>query len=181
MMRPQPERRPIHIDDERNRRDAGFAVNDVERTDDMADSRVLPDRRVPSWRTFVFGYFLSRRREHRRGSERDHVFIDWHHPWLFFLSVGIMLLSTVDAFLTLQLLDRGATEINPVMAAMLEQGHFAFAVSKMLLTGLGIMVLVFLSRLRLFNFLRTGLLLTLFFSFYACLVCYQALLLMRVT
>ncbi|HEX2138164.1 MAG TPA: DUF5658 family protein [Woeseiaceae bacterium] len=152
----------------------------MERNDELSDSRVLPDRRTPSWRTFVFGYFLSRRREHRRGSERDNVFIDWHHPWLFFLATGIMLLSTVDAFLTLQLLNQGAIEINPIMAAMLERGHVAFAVSKMLLTGLGIMVLVFLSRLRLFNFLRTGLLLTLFFICYACLVCYQVLLLTRV-
>jgi hypothetical protein len=180
MTRPQPERRPFLTDHERTRHDAGFAVNDVERPDNPADSRVLPDRRTPSWRTFVFGYFFSRRREHRRGPEQDNVFIDWHHPWLFFLAIGIMLLSTLDAFLTLQLLSKGATEINPVMAAMLEHGHIAFAASKMLLTGLGIMVLVFLSRLRLFNFLRTGLLLTLFFSFYACLVCYQGLLLMRV-
>jgi Domain of unknown function (DUF5658) len=153
-------------------------VNDVEPSEDLGDSRVGPDRRSVTWRTFVFGYFLSRRREHRRRSERDNVFIDWHHPWLFFLATGIMLLSTVDAFFTLQLLDRGAIEVNPFMALMLEYGHIVFAASKMLLTGLGILVLVFLARLRLFNFLRTGLLLTLFFSFYACLVCYQAVLLM---
>ena len=155
-------------------------MNEVEQTEDLGDSRTVPDRRSVSWRTFVFGYFRSRRRVHRRRSERDNVFIDWHHPWLFFLATGIMLLSTLDAFLTLQLLDRGAIEVNPFMALMLEYGHIEFAASKMLLTGLGILVLVFLARLRLFNFLRTGLLLTLFFSFYACLVCYQALLLMGV-
>lgn len=169
--------RALHSIDER-RTDAGTAVNDVEQTENLAESRVVPDRRSVTWRTFVFGYFLSRRREHRRRSERDNVFIDWHHPWLFFLATGIMLLSTVDAFLTLQLLDRGAIEVNPFMALMLEYGHLEFAGAKMLLTGLGILVLVFLARLRLFNFLRTGLLLTLFFSFYACLVCYQAVLLM---
>lgn len=64
------------------------------------------------------------------------------------------------------------------MATMLRHGHFAFAVSKMLLTALGILTLVFLSRLRLFNFMRVGLLLTLFFSFYACLACYQFLLIL---
>lgn len=180
MTRHQPTRRHTQIyDRETDHHDAETAVNDVERTSELGDSRVVPDRRAPSWRTFVFGYFLSRRREHRRRSERDNVFIDWHHPWLFFLGTGIMLLSTVDAFLTLQLLNKGAIELNPVMAAMLEQGHIAFAVSKMLLTGLGILVLVFLARLRLFNFMRTGLLLTVFFSFYACLVCYQVLLLTR--
>jgi hypothetical protein len=154
-------------------------MNDAERTGKLTDGRVMPDRRAPSWRTAVFGYLRSRRREHRRSSERDAVFIDWHHPWLFFLAIGIMLLSSVDAFLTLQLLDRGAVEINPIMAGVLQRGDFAFVVSKMALTGLGILVLVFLSRLRLFTFLRTGLLLTVFFSFYACLACYQFLLMLH--
>lgn len=153
-------------------------MTDMESVETLSESRTLPDRRAFSWRTVVFGYLRSRRHRHRRSSERDAVFIDWHHPWLFFLATGIMLLSTLDAFLTLQLLDRGAIEVNPVMAVMLGFGDFAFAASKMALTGLGILTLVFLSRLRLFNFLRTGLLLTLFFSVYACLACYQFLMLL---
>lgn len=150
----------------------------MESADTLSEGRELPDRREFSWRTVLFGYLRSRRRRHRRSSEGDAVFTDWHHPWLFFLATGIMLLSALDAFLTLQLLDRGAIEVNPVMATMLRHGHFAFAVSKMLLTALGILTLVFLSRLRLFNFMRVGLLLTLFFSFYACLACYQFLLIL---
>ena len=150
----------------------------MERSETLSDSRVSADRREFTWRTVAFGYLLSRRRRHRRVSERDAVFIDWHHPWLFFLATGIMLLSSVDALLTLRLLDEGAMEVNPLMAAMIGHSHVAFAVSKMLLTSLGILVLVFLSRLRLFNLMRTGLLLTMIFSFYACLLCYEFLLLL---
>lgn len=157
---------------------AGAGVTETENAETVSESRALPDRRAFSWRTVVFGYLLSRRRRHRRSSERDAVFIDWHHPWLFFLATSIMLLSSLDAFLTLQLLDRGAIEVNPIMRVMLGFGDVAFAVSKMLLTGFGILTLVFLARLRLFNFMRTGLLLTLFFSFYACLACYQFLLML---
>ncbi len=158
--------------------DAASAVTDAKRRE-PGESRMLPDRRVLSWRTFVFGYLRSRRLGHRRGTERDGVFSDRHHPWLFFLATGIMLLSTADAFLTLELLNKGAIEVNPVMALMLEHGDIAFAASKMLLTGAGILVLVFVARLRLFNLMRTGLFLTLFFSVYACLVCYQAVALMH--
>lgn len=144
-----------------------------------ADNRESAERREFSWRTFVFGYLRSRRRRHRRSEEPNTTFIDWHHPWLFFLAIGIMLLSTLDAFLTLQLLGRGAMEVNPVMAAVIGHGHFTFAVTKMLLTGCGILMLVFMSRSRLFNFVRTGLLLTVFFTLYACLVCYEFLLMLR--
>ncbi len=142
-----------------------------------SDSREIDDRRRFSWRTVLFGFLRSRRRAHRRLADDEPLFTDWHHPWLFFLATGIMLLSSIDAFFTLRLLDRGASEINPFMAAVMGEGTLAFAVSKMLLTGLGILVLVFLSRSRLFNRLRTGIALTVVFSFYCCLVCYEFVLL----
>ena len=101
------------------------------------------------------------------------MFLDWHHPWLFFLAVGTMLLSCADAFMTLQLLQRGMIEANPVMAVILGHGATAFLVSKMLMTGTSILVLVFLAKARFLNRLRTGLVLTIFFSSYACLTCYE--------
>ena len=86
----------------------------------------------------------------------------------------------MDAFFTLQLIDRGAIEINPIMAMMIGRGTMTFAASKMLMTGLGILVLVFLSRSRLFNVMRTGVVLTAFFSAYSCLVCYEFIYLLNV-
>jgi hypothetical protein len=146
----------------------------------VADRRLYLSRRAFSWRTALFGFLRSHRRTLRRAEDADCVFIDWHHPWLFFLAVGIMLLSCVDAFMTLQLLDRGMVEANPVMAAMLDQGVARFLASKLAMTGTGILILVFLARTYFMNLLRTELLLTVFFSAYCCLVCYQFVHLMRV-
>jgi hypothetical protein len=137
------------------------------------ENRVLVERRAMSWRTVFYGFLLSRRRDARRADEVDPVFTDWHHPWLFFLATGIMIMSCMDAFLTLQLIQRGAYEANPVMAAVMAQGTANFTVTKMLLTGVGILALVFLARVMFFNRMRTGLILTGFFSFYAVLICYE--------
>ena len=84
-----------------------------------------------------------------------------------------MLMSAMDAFMTLQLLDRGAIEINPIMAAVIGKSTLTFAVSKMLLTGFCVLALVYLSKARFLNRVRTGLVLTTFFSFYAILICYE--------
>ena len=145
----------------------------------IIDKRDAADRRAFSWRTIFFGFIRSRRRDLRREIDAEVVFLDWHHPWLFFLSVSIMIFSCLDAFMTLQLLERGMVEANPVMAAILGQGTTAFAVSKMLLTGTSILILVFLAKARFLNRFRTGLFLTIFFSFYACLVCYEFVNLIR--
>jgi hypothetical protein len=106
------------------------------------------------------------------------IFTDYHHPWLFFLATGIMLMNCFDAFFTLQLLDRGAMEVNPVMAAVIGKSTSTFAVAKMLLTSIAILMLVFLARAMFMKRIRAGLFLTFFFSFYAVLVCYEFVYLM---
>ncbi len=137
------------------------------------EQRAAADRRTLTWRTAAYGFVLSRRRQPRRLAEADVIFLDWHHPWLFFLSVGTMLLSCADAFLTLQLLDRGMSEVNPAMAALLSAGTSTFVAVKLALTSCGIFMLVFLAKVHFLNRFRTGLFLTAFFSGYAILVCYE--------
>ena len=146
----------------------------------ITERRNLVDRRHFTWRTVFYGFFRSRRHGLRRDQDAEVLFLDWHHPWLFFLAVGTMSLSCVDAFLTLELLQRGMIEANPVMAAMLEQGVGLFAASKMALTGTAILALVYLAKAHFLNRFRTGLFMTVIFSCYACLVCYELVSLFQV-
>ena len=145
----------------------------------IAEQRTGVDRRRFSWRTVAYGFLLSSRHAARRDEDGEVVFLDWHHPWLFFLATGTMLLSCADAFLTLQLLDLGMIEANPVMNAIMAQGTLAFTSTKLAMTAVGILMLVFLAKARFLNRIRTGLFLTVFFSFYACLVCYELVNLFR--
>lgn len=145
----------------------------------MGEKRAI-DRRSFSWRTVFFGFARSRRLNLRRMDDSEVLFLDWHHPWLFFLAVGTMIMSCVDAFMTLQLLQHGMIEANPVMAAILDQGTTAFAVSKITMTAISILILVFLAKTRFLNRVRAGLFLTVIFSCYACLMCYQFVSLLNV-
>ncbi|MBT8101450.1 MAG: hypothetical protein KJO95_00690 [Gammaproteobacteria bacterium] len=150
------------------------------RTDTLIDNnREDNERREFGWRTVLYGFALSRRHTHRREADYDVIFLDWHHPWLFFLSVGTMLLSCADAFLTLLLLERGMIEANPFMQAAMNQGTGVFISTKLAMTALGIFVLVFLAKAHFLNRFRTGLFLTAFFSAYACLICYELVNLFR--
>jgi hypothetical protein len=92
-----------------------------------------------------------------------------------------MLLSCADAFLTLQLIDRGMIEANPVMNALMAHGTVMFTSLKLAMTAFGIFVLVYLAKARFMNRLRTGLFLTTFFTFYSCLVCYELVNLLRLS
>lgn len=157
----------------------GDRLRSLEATDNYIDNRSYSDRRDFSWRTVFYGYLRSRRRTTRRLCEGEALFTDYHHPWLFFLATGIMVLSCVDAMFTLQLIGLGAVEINPIMAAVIGKGTMAFAITKMLLTSFGILALVFLARRMFMQRIRTGLLLTIIFNIYAILVCYEFIYLIR--
>jgi len=143
------------------------------------EERAASDRRQLQWRTVFYGFLRSRRRDLRRDMDADVIFIDWHHPWLFFLAVGTMLLSCVDAFLTVTLIDLGMIEANPVMASMLGHGTAMFAATKMVFTAFGILTIVFLAHSRFLDRCRTGLIMTAFFTIYACLVCYEIVSLLK--
>ena len=145
----------------------------------ISEQRSKADRRRFSWRTVAYGFTLSRRRELRRVADDDVIFLDWHHPWLFFLATGTMLLSSADAFLTLLLIDLGMIEANPFMGAVMAHGTTVFTSTKLAMTAFGIFVLVFLAKSQFLNRFRTGLFLTIFFTFYACLVCYELVSLFR--
>lgn len=146
---------------------------------EFTERRSRGDRRTFTWRTVLYGFLRSRRRQSRRLSEGEALFTDYHHPWLFFMATSIMVLSFADAVFTLALIERGAIEMNPVMAAAIGKGTHAFATIKMALTSFGILSLVFLARSVFINTIRTGALLTVFFAIYAMLVCYEFVFLMR--
>ncbi len=144
----------------------GVAANDA----DASDLRCPGERRSMTWRTVAYGFLLSRRRAARRTDDPASIYSDWHHPWLFFLAVGIMLMSAADAFLTLKLLALGAVEANPVMRGLIHTDTTLFVSLKLLMTAGGLFVLIYASHYRLFGRLRVGLLVTAFFCGYLTLI-----------
>jgi hypothetical protein len=113
-----------------------------------------------------------RRRGGRRAGEQ-HLPVDWHEPYLLFLCVTILLLSVADAFLTVTLITFGAEEANPIMAFVLRDHPQLFALVKMGLTGVGVLVLVAVARSRLFRVVRAAAVLQGVFAAYVALVAYE--------
>jgi hypothetical protein len=130
------------------------------------------DRRRTTLRTFLQSGFTPRRRGGRRTDEQ-HLPIDWHEPYLLFLALTILLLNVADAFLTLTLLTVGAREANPIIAFVLEEHPKLFAITKVGLTSVGVLVLVAVARARIFNVMRVSSLLHAVLVGYAALIAYE--------
>jgi hypothetical protein len=131
------------------------------------------DRRALTWRTLLMSGFSPRRRGGRRAGEHEHL-VDYHEPYLLFLAVLMLILSVCDAFLTVKLLADGAEETNPLLAFVLNEHPRLFAVTKMALTGFGVVLLVAVARTKLFKLVRAGVFLQLLVLAYFTLVAYEA-------
>lgn len=132
------------------------------------------DRRRRVWWSVCYGSFNPRRRTppRREGEARFHS-LDWHSARLLAVSIGILLLCLVDAFLTVVLLQGGADEVNPIMAALIYRSVAMFAVLKMAMTGAGIMMMVVLARYRFMRLMRVEWVLYGVLIAYACLIRYE--------
>jgi hypothetical protein len=106
---------------------------------------------------------------------------DWFEPQWLATAIVILLLSTTDALLTLELISRGATEINPLMEPLVHGSGHGFAFWKLGLTAFGVIVLTLLARMRLLGRFAVGWILYLVLCGYLVLVGYELWLLRQVS
>lgn len=139
----------------------------------VSDRRRTADRRERGWHAFMYGNFRPRRRLMRRDVDEHLLLLDWYEPRLLYLTLGVMLLSCIDALFTLNLLNHGASEANILMASALGQGMDWFLACKISLTGISLVLLVSVVRRRLFRSYSVEHLLQFFFAAYLLVIVYE--------
>ncbi len=164
----------VRVSESTNDRATSQAQGKIVPPPNLLERRDRPDRRRRLWRAVWYGSFNPRRRQppRRTADSRFHP-IDWYSAHLLAVAIGILLLSVVDAFLTLILLQGGADEVNPVMAALLYKGAAAFTALKMALTGCSVLLLVFLSRYRFMRLVRVDAVMYVVLAAYTTLISYE--------
>ena len=126
----------------------------------------------------LYALVYSRRRDMRRDEEAGLYYTDWYGLPLFVTAVGIALLCSADAFLTLELIFRGGTELNPFMDYMLSKGMTWFISIKMALTIGAILLLVMHHRFTFIKNVRASQVMSTTLLGYGVLVCYEISLLL---
>jgi hypothetical protein len=140
---------------------------------DVAQRRRGPDRRTRVLWSLVYGSFHPRRRGPRRAGDISLTAVDWHHPQWLAIGTLIVALSCADAFLTIVLIGHGAYEMNPLMAPLIGDSAVAFAVTKIGLTAIGVLLLTQLAGLRTFGHIPVGAILYSVLVIYGTLIFYE--------
>jgi Domain of unknown function (DUF5658) len=138
-----------------------------------SDRRNSDDRRKRTLYSLIYGSFNPRRRSARREGMPSLRDLDWHQPQWLAVAMLIVLLSSVDAGLTLALVSRGAYEVNPFMAPIVNGSALVFTVVKVGLTAGGVILLTLLVRVRAFGKIPVSFLLYALLAGYGTLVVYE--------
>ncbi len=128
-------------------------------------------------RSLLVGNVNPRRRGPRRARDGSIAATDWHEPRWLAVALVILLLSVADALLTLTLVQHGALEANPIMAAFLSRDADHFVAVKIGLTAGGVVLLTLVAKVRAFGRLPVSVILYTVLTAYAGLIAYEVWLL----
>ena len=121
------------------------------------EQRRLPDRRRRRTPALSRRMLTGRRRGGRRAGERQNIYVDLYRPWEGALVLLVVAMCAMDLLLTLDVIQRGGEEWNPVMRVALDLGVWPFVVIKLAITAVGAMVLLLRVRFRGMRFVLVGL------------------------
>jgi hypothetical protein len=137
----------VVVDSERDRMarlfDSKDNLSSVSVSSSYTDKRSGKDRRTHQFPKLKYLLFSGKRAKVRRQEDLHRTFyFDRYSSNIFAAIVVILLLSVLDALLTLYLIDNGSTELNPVMSYFLKYGPFIFMVAKYCFTCAGVVILL---------------------------------------
>ena len=114
--------------------------------------RILKDRRrCPTPAISRYTFSGGRRKIIRRASDKQsNIFVDIFSTRLLMAVILLLILSCLDAFLTLALIEKGrVVEANPLMAFFLNSGVLHFSLIKFLITAVALIVLCLFKNVRI--------------------------------
>ena len=145
----------------------------IEENSDQAHKERGDDRRSPSLATLHGALFKYRRRGSRRDGEHINSYVDWYGHWTLLATFTVILLCCTDAFLTIVLLSNGAAEMNVLMDWLIQKDIRSFAVVKMGITGLALVVLVLHLNFRVYKVIAVRYLIFALVPMYSLLIAHE--------
>jgi hypothetical protein len=96
---------------------------------------------IPFFSLYQLGLKIGKRVNHRRTAKGKPAYVDIYSGHLVLCIISIMLLSTLDAIFTLNILANGGEELNIFMAVLIEDNITKFIAFKLALTALALLLL----------------------------------------
>ncbi|MCK5889352.1 MAG: hypothetical protein KAG19_05360 [Methylococcales bacterium] len=147
-------------------------------SDLLKEQREGSDRRDLSVNSLLKTFGNGQRvRARRREDVEQGYYTDHYETYIVWSAAFIILLSAMDAFFTLNILQRGGVEVNPFMLALLEYDNQIFLLGKMIMTIVCVLFSLIHINFSIFNMFTVKVMLKSILFFYMGLIGYEIFLL----
>jgi hypothetical protein len=137
------------------------------------EKRQGPDRREKPTRPISRYTFVGRRVNARRTDESDNYYVDRYDPRLLII-IGLCAVFCVgDFYLTKHILQAGGSELNPLMAYLIEKNMLIVEIIKYLVTFVALIFLLFHKNFRLLRAIKVHLIIYLIFVIYLATLIFE--------
>jgi len=159
---------------DRSRHDEQVAVRPAPLNPDKTDERRLgPDRRKTPTRPLSRYTFVGRRVNSRRTKESDNYYVDRYKPHLLIIIILCALFCVADFYLTKNILEAGGSELNPLMAYLIEKNMLVVEITKYVVTFVALIFLLFHKNFRLLRAIKVHLIIYLIFVIYLATLIFE--------
>jgi len=136
---------------------------------------ILDRRKCPTPIISKYTFHGGRRKNVRRGEEKKQfIYVDLYSTRLLIAVMSLLVLSCLDAYLTLELIGKGhVVEANPIMAFFLDYGTTPFTVVKFVTTAFCLIILCLFKNVKI-----TRICLPFAIKMYILVICYEIYLFM---
>jgi len=105
--------------------------------------RLQSDRREKYFKSFLYSFFMRRRKNQRRQADQvANTFVDTHELRLAVVFIITLFFCIADALLTLYIIEKGGEEINPFMQFLMDKDVMLFFWAKFAITSFGMLFLI---------------------------------------
>lgn len=116
-----------------------FAISKAEGGNDRRGDSERRESPTRIWDS-ILGF--SRRARGRRDGEIENIYVDSYTREDLLLTVGVLVLNILDAFLTLRWMSMGGGEGNPLMDMLIRSNDILFLFQKCVVVGVWLVILV---------------------------------------
>ena len=142
------------------------------------EQRWQTDRRRQCFKSLLHFMRKGKRIQARRQVEAEQgYYIDRYEKWVSLNVIAITLLSVLDSFLTLNILERGGIEVNPIMSVLLAINIHAFLIGKFFITAVCLLFALVHINFRVLRIFPMKYMLACISVFYVLLIRYELFLL----
>ena len=134
----------------------------------MRQDGAIIDRRQKKLKTVFCSLFMQ-----RRVNSHENHYVDVHESKIFFLVVAVLVLCSADAYMTLLILSKGGSELNPLMDVLLKKDIAIFFIAKYVMTAMGVLFFLIHKNFRFFRSFTGYHLLFCCLAIYSLLIMYE--------